>query len=694
MRFRTAGKTSSSGTMRQIIEHLVFEHDYRMVGLAIAACMLGASMTVLLCRRMLAANPPQRHIQLALTGFIAGATIWTTNFVSMLAFDPGSPHGYDLYGTLLSLTIAIIGCALSFGLLSRRAIRFNAFLAGGCFGLTNTLIHYVGMSALIYAGTIHWNTGYILTALLVGSGLGAAAFRQCRDGTKPRHIPVAATYFVVAICAVHFIGMAAIELAPDPHAGAPEQTVNGGFLGLIVMAVMMVILLVGFASLMIEMQVHMETRAQVRNATLRDTVTGLPNRLQLREHFDALHANYALAPPDLAVLAIDLDRFKEINTIYGHAVGDQVLTIVAERLRWAADDMAFVARTGGNEFAALLHPCSGEGQAQDFAQELLYAISAPIDLGITPITISAAIGFAVSTDEHDPLDMLMGHADLAMYRAKSGHSSAICAYNPDMDREAEDKIQLIRDLQNAVDSDQFELVFQLQNEVISLDPVGFEVLLRWNHPTLGRIPPTTFIPIAEETGLIKQIGLWVLRHACAEAVTWDSDMSIAVNVAPQQLAQSDFVGQVLMILHETDFPAHRLELEVTEVSIIKDSTSTLKTMHALKDMGVRFAMDDFGTGYSSLSTLQSFPFDKIKLDRSFIAGLHAHHERAVIVRSTLWLGTALQIPVLAEGVEEEEELAFLREENCAYVQGYYFGKPKTVEEVRVFLATRPLANAS
>jgi len=218
--------------------------------------------------------------------------------------------------------------------------------------------------------------------------------------------------------------------------------------------------------------------------------------------------------------------------------------------------------------------------------------------------------------------------------------------------------------------------------------------LRWNHPTQGRVSPGQFIPIAEETGLIREIGLWVLRTACAQAATWPDNFSIAVNVSPQQLVQTSFVDQVAMTLDETDFPPERLELEVTEASIIKDQIRTLRAMHALKSMGIRIAMDDFGTGYSSLSTLQAFPFDKIKLDRSFITGVHENHQRAAIVRSTLLLGSALGIPVLAEGVEQEEELAFLQAEGCAFVQGFYFGMPKSLDEAQAITCVKGLAKAS
>ena len=252
---------------------------------------------------------------------------------------------------------------------------------------------------------------------------------------------------------------------------------------------------------------------------------------------------------------------------------------------------------------------------------------------------------------------------------------------------AEDRARtaLKSDLRNALSDKQFELHYQLQNDIETQEAVGFEVLLRWNHPKLGRVSPYLFIPIAEETGLIRSIGLWVLRTACLEAATWNFPYRIAVNVAPQQLVEAMFVEQVADVLMESGLAAERLELEITEASIIDDHANTLAVMHQLKSMGVRIAMDDFGTGYSSLATLQAFPFDKIKIDRSFVTDVHHDPRRAAIIRATVMMGDAMNIPVLAEGVEVAEELALLQVEKCREVQGFYFGKPMTHDQMRQFV---------
>ena len=321
------------------------------------------------------------------------------------------------------------------------------------------------------------------------------------------------------------------------------------------------------------------------------------------------------------------------------------------------------------------------------------AIRAPIDINQTQILLDASIGIANSVNDGQDMEVLMTRSDQAMYQAMLRSDTHICEFNADLDRKTHERKALIEDLRQAIPKGQLELVFQLQNSVETLRPVGFESLLRWNHPERGRVPPNVFIPLAEETGLIQEIGVWVLRTACQTAATWPHPFSVAVNVAPQQLVQSSFVEHVSDILLETALPPHRLELEVTESSMIDDQDNTQRVMHELKAMGLRIAMDDFGTGYSSLATLQAFPFDKIKIDRSFVTDVHKHAQRAAIVRSTLLLGAALDIPVLAEGVETQEELDFLQAENCASVQGFFFGKPMSTAEVDTLMASLPLAEA-
>jgi len=376
----------------------------------------------------------------------------------------------------------------------------------------------------------------------------------------------------------------------------------------------------------------------------------------------------------VVVLAIDLDRFKDVNDAHGHVAGDADLTEVARRVGAALQEGEFFARIGGDEFVAVKSNVFARAEAIKFADRLLGLVLDPIDWQHRNLSVGCSIGVALFPEHGMTADVLCSRADLAMYRAKSLGQGKICTYEPSMDEMSRTRAELAIDLKRALASDEFELYYQAQNDVFTGEIVGFEALLRWNHPRKGRIAPNDFIPIAEETGLIVDIGDWVLRTACATAASWAGPFRVAVNVAPMQL-NHELAKRVAETLRETGLAPARLEIELTESGIIADRQHALQVVLALKALGVTVAMDDFGTGYSSLSTLQAFPFDKIKVDKSFIQSVETSAHAAAIIKVTMLLGRSLNIPVLAEGVETERQLEFLREEGCDSVQGYLFGKP-------------------
>ena len=313
-------------------------------------------------------------------------------------------------------------------------------------------------------------------------------------------------------------------------------------------------------------------------------------------------------------------------------------------------------------------------EAVKFADRLRGLVLDPINWQHRNLSVGCSIGVALFSEHGMTADVLCSRADLAMYRAKSQGQGKICTYEPSMDETSRTRAELAIDLKRALAGDEFELYYQAQNDAFTGETVGFEALLRWNHPEKGRIAPNDFVPIAEETGLIVDIGDWVLRTACATAASWARPFRVAVNVAPLQL-NHELAKRVAETLRETGLPPARLEIELTESGIIADRQHALQVVLALKALGVTVAMDDFGTGYSSLSTLQAFPFDKIKVDKSFIQSVEASAHAAAIIKVTMLLGRSLDIPVLAEGVETERQLEFLREEGCDSVQGYLFSKP-------------------
>jgi diguanylate cyclase (GGDEF)-like protein len=382
----------------------------------------------------------------------------------------------------------------------------------------------------------------------------------------------------------------------------------------------------------------------------------------------------------VVVLAIDLDRFKDINDVHGHVGGDHLLRQVAQRISAQLQADEFLARIGGDEFVAVKSNVFARGEAVKFAERLRKVVLEPVEWQHQTLAVGCSIGVALFPEHGQAADCLTQRADLAMYRAKSLGRGKICTYEPSMDEASRVRAELAIDLKRALAGNELELHYQVQNDTNTGGIVGFEALIRWNHPQKGRIPPDAFIPIAEETGLIIEIGDWVIRTACTTAVQWRLPFKVAVNVAPMQL-NHDLPRRVAEILKETGLAPSRLEIELTESGIIADRQHALQVVLALKAIGVTVAMDDFGTGYSSLSTLQAFPFDKIKVDKSFIQAVETSVHAAAIVKATLLLGRSLNIPVLAEGVETTRHLDFLREEGCSSVQGYLFGKPMPVEIV-------------
>lgn len=417
-----------------------------------------------------------------------------------------------------------------------------------------------------------------------------------------------------------------------------------------------------------------------------DALTDLPNRVLFRHEIDAGLA--ALEPENiLAVLCLDLDRFKNVNDSLGHPIGDQLLRQVAERLRDAAGSHGIAARLGGDEFA-VLQSNSDIRAVMALAQQIVDGLSLPYDVDGHLIDISASIGIAMSpADGKDP-DQLLRNADLALYRAKADGGASYRIFEPEMDARMQARRALETDLRRALSRDEFRLDYQPLVNVSSGKIVGFEALIRWDHPVRGVIGPNVFIPVAEETGLIVGIGEWVLRRACMDAATWPADVRIAVNLSPVQFRSPNLVQAVFSALAVSHLSATRLDLEITETVLLNDSDATLAVLHQLKELGVRISMDDFGTGYSSLSYLQKFPFSKIKIDQSFVRALGSGDEALAIIRAVTGIGQSLGMITTAEGVETVEQLETIRREGCTEFQGYYVSRPCSLVQATALLQDR------
>jgi len=405
-----------------------------------------------------------------------------------------------------------------------------------------------------------------------------------------------------------------------------------------------------------------------------DALTGLANRVMFQERLEQALAQ-AERGHRFALLYLDLDRFKAVNDTYGHPVGDKVLCEVARRLLDVVREDDTVARLGGDEFAILQLNVATPTDATALARRLVQVISQPYDLDGNWTTIGTSIGIALAPGDGVHPVQLLKNVDLALYRAKEDGRGTWRFFEPTMDASARARRSLEGDLRRAVLLGQLEVYYQPLVSCSRRAVVGFEALLRWNHPSRGMVPPSEFIPVAEEIGIIVPIGAWVLEQACVEAATWPYHLTVAVNLSPLQFRGQALVTTVADALSASGLAAERLELEITESLLLQDDQATLSILHALKALGTRIAMDDFGTGYSSLSYLRSFPFDRIKIDRSFVADLPPREDCVAIVRAIAGLGSSLHMDITAEGVETDEQLQFLIAEGCTEIQGYLFSRP-------------------
>jgi diguanylate cyclase (GGDEF)-like protein len=422
-----------------------------------------------------------------------------------------------------------------------------------------------------------------------------------------------------------------------------------------------------------------------------DSLTGLPNRTLILDRVEQMLVRARRNQTPIAALFIDLDNFKTINDTLGHRVGDQLLCAVAARLEGVVRDIDALGRLGGDEFVIVAEGMSLAAGPELIAERLLEALAQPFKLegAETQLTVTASIGIAMG--DRASGEELLRDADIAMYRAKWEGKSCYVVFESGMQDEVQARLELEMDLREALGRDEFFLVYQPTFHIDTLEPKGFEALLRWCHPRRGVVQPDEFVPLLEETGLIVEVGGWVLREACAQAASWRHAghlVGMAVNVSAVQLDSDDFVTEVAQALQDSDLEAEALTIEITETTIMSDAEQTARRLAAVKELGVRVAIDDFGTGYSSLAYLQRFPVDALKIDRSFISRLGRDAESETLIRTLIQLGRSLSIETLAEGIEDPEELSLLREERCDAGQGFLFAEPLDVASCEAFLQER------
>jgi diguanylate cyclase (GGDEF)-like protein/PAS domain S-box-containing protein len=803
--------------MLRVLTCITQEHDLRLVILAglicLFACYTGFS---LIARVRRTATPRRQFYWIAAAAFATGSGVWATHFIAMLAFQPNLPVGYEIDATLFSIAVAVGFSGLGFWVADRGSRRAG-IIGGAIAGTGISAMHYTGMTAFEVPGRLAYDGGMVLASLVIGIALGAVAIDH---GLRHRHLKgrwIAAATFALGICGMHFTGMAAAEITPDPTVAVSSDTIAAGWLAVVITAVTILILALSLAGAILDQ--HLVTRHEAEQERLRqseirfrqladatfegilihrdgvildaneamcaltgrplaqlaghrvmdivaeashaalqakfavarengsdthieielrhtdgstipveilgrairtseaartednlrvvamrdlrerkeaeelirymanhDGLTDLPNRNLFQDRLGQALARSKRGASTCGVLCLDLDRFKNVNDLNGHAMGDELLRQVAQRLTASvrADDT--VARLSGDEFAIIQVGVAHPDGPAILADRLVKAMAAPFEIDGQQTIIGTSIGIALYPGDGDSGEELMRAADTALYRAKAAGRGTYRFFEAEMDVRLQERRRLERDLRQALASHELDVHFQPLVGCDSEQVIGFEALVRWNHAERGFVSPAEFIPLAEECGLIMPLGNWVLRAACREAITWPAETIVAVNISPAQFRHADLAKEVLGVLADIGLAAHRLELEITEGVLIEDTERVLETLTRLKQAGVRISLDDFGTGYSSLSYLQRFPFDKIKIDRSFIWEMEKNPDSMSIVRAVIALGRSLRITVTAEGVETPTQLALLQSEHCDQVQGYLIGKPLPRAEASALLA--------
>ncbi len=674
---------------------MIARYDHTLVGFSIVVAVL-ASYTALDMAGRLATAQGRVARWWLLGGAVAmGLGIWSMHFIGMLAFDLPIPLGYDLALTLWSLAVSVGASAYALWLVSRPSLQGLRLLAGAVLmGLAIAAMHYLGMSALRMQPGIDYHPGWFLASIMVAIGAAGAAlwiaFRLRNERRNTLYMRAMASLLMgFAIVGMHYTGMAAARFPEGSICGA----VSAGGIDTRWLAVLVIVTTVatlGIATVASLFDRRMRERTGVLadsladanqklvQAALHDPLTQLPNRMLLQDRMGQAIKRAQQEGRMVAVIFCDLDGFKTVNDAYGHHLGDRLLVAVARRIGALLGPQDTFARLGGDEFVMALG-VGGPDDALLVAERIVAAAAQPFLIDAAELQVSASLGIALYPSDARNERELMAHADVAMYHTKRLGRNGYTFFTPAMQVNANRQLRLLQDLRKAVENDELVLHYQPKFDAGGQRVIGAEALLRWQHPELGMLAPDMFIPIAERSGLILPIGDWVLDQACRQLRQWhdagNREWTMAVNLSPLQFDSPVLVETVQRIIDQHGIDPTCLTLEVTETTAMKDVEASLDVLNQLTAMGLKIAIDDFGTGYSSLLYLKRMPAAELKIDRAFVRDLERNEEDAAIVSSIVALARALNIKVVAEGVETAAQREFLRSLGCDSLQGYFLGRP-------------------
>lgn len=638
-----------------------------------------------------------------------GIGIWSMHFVGMLALSLPIPMGYDPAITVLSLLIAIASSAYALGLATRKTLPWQHLILGALImGSGISGMHYTGMAAMLMQPSIEYDPILFMLSVAISitvSGVALwIAFRLQYHRPRIRILRItAACVMGISIVSMHYVGMAAARFPVGSICGAASTGIDIEWLGLVIIIATLGVLTMALTISVLDQRLESKTSVlanslaqankELTYLALHDSLTKLPNRLLLEDRLARAIQGADYESPRFALMFMDLDGFKAINDGYGHHVGDLLLIQIAERIQQSIRTQDTVARVGGDEFV-LLADVTEPSDAAALADKIAMAIRQPFAIAGRELRVSTSIGIAMYPGDGSTQHQLLTNADAAMYHAKTIGRDAYCFFETSMNENVHKQLQLTQDMRLALERKELVLHYQPKFTAPSGPITGIEALVRWAHPAHGLITPDEFIPLAEKTGLIIPIGVWVLNEACRQLKAWHdagfNTLSISVNLSAVQFRHDALIQTVRDILTRHAVTPHCLTLEITESTAMHDVEASLRILRQLSNMGVRISIDDFGTGYSSLLHLKRLPATELKIDRGFINNLTNDSEDSAIVSAIIALGQALDLKIVAEGVETSAQQGFLTNLGCDSLQGFLLGRPVSAEQLGITLTRNQL----